>query len=109
MSNESQDLRTKLSQEIGTADWSLLAPHAQSEKLIVVDDAVVLLDAALAVANNDTHRITHWIEGGQLTKLTPDQQTKLEDEKAAFFQFVIVAPFVLAQRVLLAPQSTETL
>ena len=99
-------LREKLSQEIATADWSLLAPHAKSEKLIVVDPAIVLLDAAVAVAENNSIQITSWIEDGQLTKLSPDEQAEMENEKAVFFEFVIVAPFILAKRMLLAPESS---
>ncbi len=99
-------LREKLSKETATVDWSLLAPHAKSEKLIVVDPAIVLLDAAVAVAENDATQVTAWIESGQLTKLSPEAQEELEEEKAVFFEFVVVAPFVLAKRVLLAPESS---
>ena len=105
MSDDSQSIREKLSQDIGTSDWPLLAPHAASDKLIVVEPAIALLDAAVAVAENDAKTVTPWIENGQLSKLTPDEQAELAEGDTAFFQFVIVAPFVLAQRVLLAPQS----
>ncbi len=105
MTDKAQSLREKLSEEIGTSDWSLLAPHAKSEKLIVVGPAVALLDAAVAVAENDASKVNAWIENGKLTKLTPDEQTELTEGAAAFFQFVIVAPFVLGQRMLLAPQA----
>ena len=106
MTEPALPLREKLSQETATVDWSLLAPHAKSEKLIVVDPSIVLLDAAVSVAQNDAAQVTAWIEGGQLTKLSPNEQTELEQEKAVFFEFVVVAPFVLAKRVLLAPQSS---
>ena len=106
MTENTSNLREKLAQELGTADWSLLAPHAKSEKLIVVASAIELVDAAIAVAHNDAMQVTAWIEGGQLTKLSPDEQADMDNEKAVFFEFVIVAPFVLAKRMLLAPESS---
>ena len=104
MSDDVQSLREKLSREIGTCDWSLLAVHASADKLIVVAPGIAFLDAAVVVAQNDTTKVASWIESGQLSKLTPPEQANLKDAPAVFFQFVIVAPFVMAQQVRLDPQ-----
>ena len=84
----------------------MLAVHATSDKLIVVAPEIALLDAAVAVAQNDTAKVTSWIESGQLTKLTPPEQETLKDAEAVFFRFVIVAPFVLAQQLNLDPEES---
>lgn len=105
MSEEVQPVREKLSQEIGTCDWEPLPVHATSDKLIVVDSSIPLLDDAVVVAENDSAQVSSWIESGRLSKLTPAEQSELKDASGTFFQFVIVAPFVLAQRVLLDLQS----
>ena len=100
-------IREKLAQEIGTVDWKPLAVHAQGDKLIVVAADIDLLDAAVAVAEDDASKVTPWIEGGKLTKLTLEEQAALEQEPGTFFQFVVVAPFVLAKRVILAPVDSD--
>ena len=105
MTDESKSIRDKLAEELGTTDWAPLAPHAASEKLIIAAADLDLLEAAVAVAENDAGRGTSWIEGGQLAKLSPDEQAALNDGPRTFFQFVVVAPFVLAQQVDLSAPS----
>ena len=101
MSSDRDDLKKKIASELGTADWRLLASHAKSASLIVVDQTLDLLDVALAVAANETDRVSPWIEQGFLTKLDDASQATLAETPSAYFQFVVIAPFVLAQRIVL--------
>ncbi len=102
MTADSESVREKLQGELGTIDWPLLAVHARSGNLILVSPDIEFLDAAVAVAGNDTQQVSTWVEAGQLTKLDESEQAALDGEQGVFFQFVVVAPFVLARRVLLS-------
>jgi len=102
MKSEIKALRAKLEGETGTADWALLAAHARADHLIVVGEELGLLDAATAVANNDADRVGGWIDDALLTKPDAGLQAEYAQAESLFFQFVIVAPFVMAQQVKLS-------
>ena len=99
MSDEHQSTREKLASQIGTAPWSLLEVHAQSDNLILADKALSLLDVAVAVADNETAKVNDWIEKGLLAKPSLKQWTHFQGNHATRFQFIIVHPFVIGQLI----------
>ncbi len=101
MTTPPEDLRAKITSELGTAGWALLASHAKSGSLILVDRSLDLIDVAVAIAGNETKQVGPWVERGLLSKLDEREQASMAETDAAFFQFVVVSPFVLAQRLVL--------
>ncbi len=101
MSATQDELRAKITSELGTADWRLLASHAESESLIMVDRCLDIVDVAVAVAGNETTQVGPWIERGLLSKVNPEAQARVAASAGGAFQFVVVAPYVLAQRIVL--------
>ena len=99
MTNQ-EDVREELARQLGTGTWSLLKSHSDAGRLFVVDTSLALLDAAVALATDQSSEVTHWIESARLRRG--------DDERDAggIYQFVVVAPFVLAQRVEL-PEEAE--
>ena len=102
MNSKHDELRTKLQGETGTADWSLLASHGRSDHLIIVRSDVELLEAAVAVASNNAERVAGWIEEGLLSKPDAALQSEFSKAESVFFQFIVVAPFVMAQQIKLS-------
>ena len=94
----SDDLRTRLAQEIHRVDWRPLAPHAKRGGLILVDRQLDLLEVAVAVADDDTAAVQHWMQAQQLSRPTREQIDAWSAETEERFTVAIVQPYVLAQR-----------
>ena len=99
-----EDLGQKLASEIAVVTWEDLRPHAEDERLFLVAQSLQLIDAALALARDDTQRVSAWIEAGDIGRPTPEQLTAWAQGTQAF-RFLILSPFVLAQ---LADDAAET-
>ena len=93
------ELRSKLATELLPSEWKMLAMHYRRDALFIVDASVTLLDAAVAVAEDDRERVSRWIDEGQIARPTPEQARAWEAEEGPRFLSVIVQPFVLAQRL----------
>ncbi len=94
MSDDSPDLRDKITAEVLPCDWAALRPHHARDALFLVSPDLDLVEAAVAVATNRADRVEVWLTVGRLGRPTPEM---LDDLVGARFQFVIVQPFVLAQ------------
>ena len=80
---------------LGVVFWSDLQAHAKRDALIVVGAGLDLVDAGMALAENDTGRVQRWIEAGLLSKPTAVDLERWAKGGAARFESLIVAPFVL--------------
>ncbi|MGB5310496.1 MAG: DUF2288 family protein [Polyangiales bacterium] len=58
----------------------------------------MLVEVAVAVAQDDSEHVRRWMDAGQLRKPTAAQIARWEGEALARFTVVIVQPYVLAQR-----------
>jgi len=96
MSEQEQNIRSKLEAEIGPADWKVIRPHFLRGAIIVVSKELDLIDVAIKVAEDDTCAIKDWIEKGKLTKPFPEDAKRWEEEKEELTSLV-VDPFVLIQ------------
>ena len=99
-------LEQELRSQIGTADWPVLQIHAKSGNMIVLNQSVDLLTFAIAVAANDTEVVSKHIQEGAVSKPSPEEQARLKSASGEFFQFVIVAPFILVKPVGLNDRET---
>ena len=92
-----QDLREKLSAEIGPVFWSDLRAHSDRGGLILVRGGLELLDAALAVAQDNGTQVETWIREGKLQRPTTEQLAAWSENLEQPFRAVVVKPFALAQ------------
>lgn len=93
----SDALRAKLAGEIANVPWRDLRPHAARGALFLVADAVGLLEAAVAIARDDTASVETWVGTGQLVRPDTSQLQAWERDTDRPFEHVIVQPFVLAR------------
>jgi hypothetical protein len=104
MSEESnQSIREKLSEEIGAVSWNALSVHAKGGTLITVKENQDLMDVAIAIAQDDTDKVARWLEEGLVYKPDEKEIEALEKEDGTPFKFLLVQPFVIAQRILSEP------
>jgi len=89
------DVRIGLAGDRALTDWRSLRPHNERRALFVVSDGLDLLDAAEAVAVDDTARVAEWLARGLLARPLEDQVAAWTEEPDTTFEFVIVQPFVL--------------
>jgi hypothetical protein len=88
-------MRDELLATLGVVLWSDLRAHSNRDAVIVVSGALDLVDAGMALAQNDAPRVERWIESGLLSKPTAADLERWSIDRAARFDALIVAPFVL--------------
>lgn len=77
--------------------WEDLAPHAGRGALLLLAPQLDLLDAAEAMARDDTAQLSAWLKSGLVRRASPAEAAQLEGTADLRFQFVVVQPWVLAQ------------
>lgn len=90
-------LRTKLRTEVMSSYWEDLAPHQARGALLLLAPQLDLLDAAEAMAGDDTVQLGAWLRSGLMRRASPTDAAQLESAEDQRFQFVVVQPWVLAQ------------
>ena len=93
------NLRDKLASEITPTQWAVLEAHHRRGALFIVDPTVELVDAAVAMADDRTDAVKTWLEAAQIGRPTGDESEAWATEEGTRFMFVIVQPYVLAQRL----------
>jgi len=91
-----ESLTEKLKNEIGSADWPLLKPHAERGVLLIIHPQLDMLDVAVQVAEDRTEQIRLWLDDGKITRPTSAQLKEWEMGET-IFTCIIVHPFVLIQ------------
>ena len=90
--------REKLAAEIATVSWQQLREHSAKDRLFLVGDELALVDAGIALANDDRATVEAWIESGALARPTEAQIRTFETDGGSF-RFLILSPFVLAENL----------
>lgn len=94
--DEGLSLRERLERSVLQADWTLVRPHLHRGALIVVDPEVPLVEAAVAVCEDQSRIVAAWIESGHLSRPSAEQIQAWTDNDAVRFDCVIARPYVLA-------------
>lgn len=94
-----QDLETQLAKELGATEWQTIMPHAKRDAVIVVSEHLNLLDVGLAIAQDQTLSVQHWISEQLIHKPNAEQLSVWNDSPNKSFQALIVQPYVLIQEV----------
>ena len=92
-------LREKLSNQLGDAPWRNLREHAARDGLVCCRLGEDILEAAVAIAEDNTAWVSQAIESGLLYKPSAEQLAFLEKKQETLFRFLIVQPFVVVQEL----------
>jgi hypothetical protein len=98
------ELREQLAQSLDEAQWNWLLPHVKRDAAIVVSSELDLLDVGVAIANNDTTRVQHWIETQGIQKPSASQLSDWNETPSKRFNAIIVQPFVVIQAISTLPE-----
>jgi hypothetical protein len=90
-----QDLRDQLTEALDEAEWSWLVPHVHRDALVVVGADLDLVEAGMAIANDQVQMVTRWINEQIIYKPTADQLNDWERDRSQRFTTLIVQPYVL--------------
>jgi len=85
--------------DLAEANWRELKIHLQRDVIIVVAADLDLIEAAVAVADDDKTQVEVWIGENRLAKPTEDQLKIWEEKPDNLFKMLIVQPFILVQNI----------
>ncbi len=88
-----------LESTLGHAEWSILRPHSQRGALFVVSPPLSVLEAARAVAQDDTARVSKWLSSGRLARPSLEQLQAWDATPSRTFESIVVAPYVLMREL----------
>jgi hypothetical protein len=91
-----QQLREKLTGELGVATWKSLIPEMLTKSLFYVSPDIDLVEVGVHVALDHTSEVKKWLDTGELTRPTPEQVAEWETS-GSLFRFIILAPYVFFQ------------
>lgn len=91
------NLKAELAQTLDEARWDWLIPHVKRDVVVVVTQELDLLDVGVAIAQDDTLSVQHWISEQLLHKPFPEQLADWNSNQTKRFQALIVQPFVLVK------------
>jgi len=80
--------------------WRELKIHLQRDAIITVSADLEIIDAAVAIADDNKEVVSDWINDNKLGKPTEDQLQSWEKTPEKLFRMLIVQPFILIQEVL---------
>ena len=92
-----EPLRAELTRAIGPVLYSDLRAHLGRGALFVVAQAVPLLDAAVAVAQNDVPTVDAMVAAATLRRPTPNEERAWSEDAGRAWLAAVVRPFVLVQ------------
>ena len=88
-------LAAKFTEDLAEISWSDIKPHAQRDAVIVVDEALNMVDVGVAIASDQVDKVQHWIDEALVHKPSTEQLSLWNAEPATVFDTLIVQPYVL--------------
>ena len=90
----------KLSGECMEADWNMLKQHYQRGAVVVVSKELNLFEVGATIAKDEVDQLKAWMKDGHVHQASPQEAKKWEEDLyKKNFQFIIVQPYVLIQRI----------
>ena len=93
-----RDIR-ELKKEVGVINWKELERFFASGKLIIINNDLDIIDVAYKFNIDDSDLISSWIESDKLGFVTDDQAKSWSNVNKEF-TCIVVAPWVLIQKVM---------
>ena len=90
------ELREKLQNDLMIGFWKDIRPQVNQGAVFAVLN-YDLLEAGLALAQDDAHQVRSLLSSGQLQRVSPEKSAQLPDAQQC--RFLIVRPYVLIQVV----------
>jgi hypothetical protein len=97
MEKDNELLRAKLNGETSRMQWAELQRFFASGAVIVVSDALDLIDVAARIACDDKQAVAQWMAENRLGKVS-DVQASAWLEADATLWAVVVRPWILVQQ-----------
>ena len=91
------DIKDRLSQDVADIEWKDLLPHVRRDAVIVVSEALNLLEVGAAIAEDNTASVSTWIENKSISKPSSQQLTEWNSQPEKQFTALILQPFVIVQ------------
>ncbi len=92
--SESSDLRF----ECGALSWAELLPHFARGVVVRVAPPLNLVAVARAFRDDDTNRVTAWLQSGNISRASDDDARRW-NRINPMFRAIVVAPWVLVQEL----------
>jgi hypothetical protein len=92
-----ENLREQLAELIDEAELEWLKPHIQKDAVILVNPDLDLLDVGVAIANDNTQSVQHWIGEQLLIKPSLELLDRWNSNPHQKFQAMIIQPYVLVK------------
>jgi hypothetical protein len=89
------DFKTQLMKDLAPMDWETLIPHAKRDAVIVVDEALDLIEVGCAIAEDNASVVQNWLSELLLHKPSQDELNRWNAQPEKQFNTLIVQPFVL--------------
>jgi hypothetical protein len=91
------DLREKIELSVGEVHFGDLRAHVARDAVVVVADALDLVEVGFAVASDDVERVGAWIGDGSMRKPRQGEVEAWAADPDVRFVSLIVQPFVLVR------------
>ena len=96
MNQEPSTLYAKLLGETSTIEWKALQPFFAKGDLLWVGPGLDLIDAAVAVTQDEAEKVGAWIASGVFGKMTGEQALDVLERDPELWA-VVVSPWVMVQ------------
>lgn len=93
------DFKTQLTEELAPMDWETLIPHAKRDAIIVVDNALDLVEVGVAIAEDNAALVKNWLSELLLHKPSQEELNDWNTQPEKQFNTLIVQPFVLVSAI----------
>ena len=91
-----ENLKEKLSSELYVTSWSVLENHYKKDVLFLVKNDIDLVDAGVAIANDDVTQVKIWQESQSLRRPTEKEVSDWSKSKNLnLFEFLVIQPYVI--------------
>ncbi len=89
-------LRERIRSELLEASWDHLVPHQKREAVLSVHQGLDLVEAAVAIAENQAAVVAAWLGSGHLKRVDDGTFAALQGRR---FTAAIVQPFVVVAQL----------
>ncbi|TWI53378.1 hypothetical protein IQ22_02592 [Pseudomonas duriflava] len=94
--SEPSTLYATLLGQTAEISWQELQPHFAKGTLLKVDTELDLIEAAVAIVEDDAAKVSAWLSSARLGKVSEDDAQQFLEANTVFWA-VVVAPWVLIQ------------
>jgi hypothetical protein len=100
INSDAELLRHKLNLESGKLTWPELERHYARGIVIVITAELELVEVAASFAEDKKDNVEKWMNTGQIHRANDDDAKHWNDSDPVFWS-IVVAPWVLAQEIVL--------